>query len=155
MVLFLLLRLLQFWEEYVLGLVTFHLRKAYYWNLPTSVMYKYKIPLACIERLLVSICLDSRKKSTVEQNNTSETQEGCISCYQDLLLPSSLPRCLDPSKFQSKPRSLKAVLKVNVFWTSPLKVLQNQGTRVSSILPGSPIICWLSKIWLGTGLIAA
>lgn len=106
--LLLLLRLLRFWEDYVLGLVTFHLQKASYWNLPTLVMYKYKIPLACIKRLSVSTCLDSSKKSTVEQNNTSETQEGCISCYQDLLLPSSLPRCLNPSKFQSKPRSLKA-----------------------------------------------
>lgn len=36
-------------------------------------MSKYKIALVCIKRLPVNTCLDSNKKSTLEQNNTSET----------------------------------------------------------------------------------
>lgn len=151
----LLLQWLQFWEWYVLELVIFHLRKASYWNLSGLVLYKYKIPLVCIKRLSVNVCLDSSKKSTPEQRNTSQTWEGYFGCYGDHLPPPIYPDASIPLNSRANSWAWKHVLKVNTFWTSPVKVLQNQGILVLSILPGSPIICRLSKVWLGTGLIAA
>lgn len=74
---------------YIRGVI-FHSQKAPYWKKSLLVMSKYKIALVCIKRLPVNTCLDSSKKSTLEQNNTSETWVGYLSCNRDLS-PSIYP----------------------------------------------------------------
>lgn len=122
----------------------FHSQKAPYWELSLLVMPKYKIALVCIKRLPVNTCLDGNKKSTPEQNNTSETWEGHLSCYRDLS-PSIYPDASISLNSRANRWAWKDVLKVNLFWTFPVKVLQNQYWTFCQDLP--LFVDWVWFCW--------
>lgn len=99
-----------------------------------------------MERLPVNTRLDSKRAKQDQWDLRGLSQ------LLQRPLPLNLPRWLNLSKLQSKHMSLKGCFEgqhvLNLSGESITK-------SVSSILPGSPIICRLILILLGTGLVAA